>query len=235
MSIDALKFLLHRSSSLSILIPCLLSIMLFSKLDKSYKVLSIFLYFATFIQAIAILIRSYGGESPNNYNLFLFHILILVEFCFLTWFFKIELNDFVSHNFFLVLIVIFVVFSLSNTLIVMKPFDSFHSFWKSFRYLAKFNNYAQLLEDLFLMCFAFLSFYKLLKELRVENLEKEAFFWFNIGILIYFSSKFTLDIFNNFLIASSRKLRDTTWAVHSVTNTLLHIFYSIALWRNSRS
>lgn len=230
----AFGFLLRRISSFSILLPVILSAVFFKRLNKPFKILAGLLYVSTLIQVISILMTTYGTTLLDKYTLFFYHILIIIEFTLLTTIYKIEFKDFVPAKFFSGLIIFFVLFSVTNTVLVMEPFHSIPEFFRNFRYIARFNSYAQLLEDFLLMSFALFYFYKLMKELKVENLEKEAFFWFNIGILIYFSSKFTLDIFSNFIKSASLSLKNVTWSVHSVANILLHLFYSLAIWRNSR-
>lgn len=222
-------------SSFSIVIPPFFGILFFTKLTKPFKLLTIYLTIGILIQLTATFIRLYFTTVPNKYNLFLAHILILVEFAFLVLVYRLEFQDFIHPLFFIFLILTFSIFSITNTVLVMDPFDSLTTFFWNFRYIARFNNYAQLLEDVLLIVLAFLYLYKLMRQLKVENLESDAFFWLSIGILIYFSSKFMLDVLNNFLLAYSRKIREITWGVHSITNILLHLFYSLAIWQNARS
>jgi hypothetical protein len=230
MSVNTLSII----SSLSILIPSLLGGLLFTKLTKPFRRLSFYLAIGIIIQLTATGIRLYFTTVPNKYNLFLYHILILVELAFLTSIYKLAFQDFIHPRFFTFLIIIFSLFSITNTIWVMEPFDSITSFFWNFRYIARFNNYAQLLEDVLLISLAFLYLYKLMRQLKIENLEKDPFFLLSVGVLIYFSSKFTLDILNNFLLEYSRKIRSITWGVHSIINILLHLFYSLAIWQNSR-
>lgn len=227
-------FWLHRISSFSVLLPIIISLLLFTKLGKTFKALAYLLYITAIFQIAGILINTYGTPPKGQYNLFLYHILILIEFSLLAWIYKIQLQDLIPAKLFSFLTMFFIVCSISNTIYVMKPSHSLLEFYQNFRYIAKFNNYAQLLENFLLMSFAFIYFYKLLKEMKVESLEKEAFFWFNIGILTYYASKFTLDILNNFISEYFTNLKHITWSVHSIANILLHIFYSLAIWRNSR-
>ena len=226
--------LLYVSSSYSIFLPLLLCFIFFKRLDGSFKSLTFLLFITIAFETTANFVKYYYATVPGKYNLFLYHLLILIEFSLLAWIYKTEFRNFVPAKLFSTLIVFFLIFSVTNTILVMEPSHSVMEFFRNFRYIAKFNNYAQLLEDFLLMSFAFFYFYKLMKELKVESLEKEAFFLFNIGILIYYSSKFTLDIFNNFIIEYFINLSGITWGVHSIANILLHIFYSLAIWQNSR-
>ena len=230
--IDSIRY----ASSFSIILPLVLGLLFFTRLQPPFRLLTIYLLVGAITQLLATFIRTYYTTVPNKYNLFLYHIFIIVEFCLLALIYKhkFEEGKSASVKLFYGLIVLFTIVSIANTIVVMKPFSSLTEFIWNFRYIAKFNNYAQLLEDFILMILAFIYLYKLLRELKVENLEKEAFFWFNVGVLIYFSSKFTLDILNNFLLSYSKDFRFMAWIVHAITNILLHLFFTVALWLNSR-
>ena len=234
LSFHQLGYFLHQISVFSILLPVLLSLALGHRCSKVFKILIALLYITTIIQLSSTFIKNYYTTIPQKYNLFLYHLLLPVECCLLIWMYTIKLNDFVSTKLLKSLMVLFVIFSVTNTIWLMEPFDSLPKFWVNFRYITRFNSYSQLLEDFLLVALAFTYLYKRMKNLQAGDIGKDAFFWFNIGILIYFSSKFTLDVLSNFLLIYSRKVREVTWNVHDFTNIVLHILYSLAIWRDSQ-
>lgn len=234
LSFQQLSYFLHQISIFSILLPVLLGVVLGRRCSKVFKILIALLYITTAIQLGSTFIKNYYTTIPQKYNLFLYHLLLPIEGGLLIWMYTIKLSDFASAKLLKGLMIGFVIFSMANTIWLMESFDSLQKFWVNFRYIAQFNSYTQLLEDFLLVALAFAYLYKRMKNIQTGQVEKDAFLWFNIGVLIYFSSKFTLDILSNFLLIYSRKVREITWSIHDFTNIILHILYSLAIWKDSR-
>ena len=86
-------------------------------------------------------------------------------------------------------------------------------------------------ESLLLLLLPGLYFRKLLNELHVRNLVRDAMFWVSTGLLLYFLGKLLIGLFSNYLLAHySKELNLWVWFVHAVLLFVLHSCYLRALW-----
>ena len=86
-------------------------------------------------------------------------------------------------------------------------------------------------ESLLLLLLPGLYFRKLLNELHVRNLARDAMFWVSTGLLLYFLGKLLIGLFSNYLLLHySMELNLWVWFVHAVLLFVLHSCYLRALW-----
>ncbi|WP_354585928.1 hypothetical protein [Hymenobacter sp. UYCo722] len=86
-------------------------------------------------------------------------------------------------------------------------------------------------ESLLVLLLPGLYFRKLLNELHVRNLARDAMFWVSTGLLLYFLGKLLIGLFSNYLLAHySKELNLWVWFVHAVLLFVLHSCYLRALW-----
>ena len=86
-------------------------------------------------------------------------------------------------------------------------------------------------ESLLLLVLPGLYFRKLLNELHVRDLARDAMFWVSTGLLLYFLGKLLIGLFSNYLLQHySTELNVWVWFVHAVLLFVLHSCYLRALW-----
>lgn len=96
---------------------------------------------------------------------------------------------------------------------------------------ARFQPVLMVSESLLLLLLPGLYFRKLLNELHVRNLARDAIFWVSTGILLYFLGKLLIGLFSNYLLRHySMELNLWVWFVHAVLLFVLHSCYLRALW-----
>lgn len=96
---------------------------------------------------------------------------------------------------------------------------------------AHFQPVLMVVESLLVLLLAGLYFRKLLNELHVRNLARDAMFWISTGLLLYFLGKLLIGLFSNYLLAHySKELNLWVWFVHAVLLFILHSCYLRALW-----
>ena len=96
---------------------------------------------------------------------------------------------------------------------------------------ARFQPILMVSESLLLLLLPGLYFCKLLNELHVRNLVRDAIFWVSTGLLLYFLGKLLIGLFSNYLLAHySKELNLWVWFVHAVLLFVLHSCYFRALW-----
>lgn len=77
------------------------------------------------------------------------------------------------------------------------------------------------------LCF----YFKMIKDLEVENLLKYPAFWFNTAILIYFSGNLFIYIFSEMLPQTHRFYMP----INAVFNSTKNLFFAYAFWLNYKS
>jgi hypothetical protein len=62
-------------------------------------------------------------------------------------------------------------------------------------------------------------------------LRSQPMFWFNVGVLLYFTGTFFLYLLsNNTVYRMPRSLSMLTWACHGMVLIVYHVFITVALW-----
>ena len=80
-----------------------------------------------------------------------------------------------------------------------------------------------------------LYFGKLLRELHVPLLRREAMFWVSAGALLYFLAKLLIGLFSNYALQHySMELNRWIWFVHALLLNVLYGCYAWALWLRPR-
>ncbi len=192
------------------LIPLIIGSFKYKYLSKSQT----WLFYLLIATAVTEVISNFlWYQSINNFPVF--HVFTIFQFIFIIGIYKIELRSVFSKNLFNIALIIFVAFAIIN------------SIWLQSIYA--FNSNTITIVSYVTLFFSLAYFYKLLKEVKYEALEKTPMFWLNIGFLIYFSSNLLLFFLNDYLPKGSPSMY-LVWSAHAVVNIILNIFYTIALW-----
>lgn len=143
-------------------------------------------------------------------NLFLFHILVPIQYAFLVtpYYFSVLLKKFKTYIFLSILTVFLsaILFSLT-----IQP-------------LSVYNTYTQLLVYILLLTWAALFILKLLNDKAMLSIEREPLFWISLGIIVYSTTNFVITGTLNYLI-----VHDIDWAkiLYNVTTLVAFIMYII--------
>jgi len=153
-------------------------------------------------------------------NLFIGHFYVLLEFVLLAYIYRLTLKQYIHQAVFSIINIGFICFSLLN---------AFH-----IQGLKANNSYQRTLEAVIVIAWILMYFYKTLKELKVQQIEREPMFWFSGGALIFFAGTIFIYIFSNYLLQYSAKLAIAVWAAHAFFLLLFYISAAIALWINPK-
>lgn len=149
-------------------------------------------------------------------NLALFHGFAIVEFGLLGLIYRARLANLIPKHWLTFIIVLFSGFAVLNTVL-----------WQP---ITTFNTNATTVSSFLLIGFALTYFYKMLRDMAYTKPERNPWLWFNIGVLIYYSSSFLLFTFGNRLIAQDAEVASVVYTVHAFFHILQYLFYSLALW-----
>lgn len=204
-------------SAVSILMPFIISISQFSRLNTELKFLAYFFSFATAIEIIAFTMSIYRLN-----NLWLMNIYTLIEGVVFFWLLG---KWFESKTMFVVII----------TLLAL-----YVGYWCYTTFLQEgiliFNSKEMTVKAIFLI---FLSGYLLIKlSMKDEiNLLNNYIFWISAGILIYFLVSLVVFSSADFMITDKFSAMHYTWTIHSIINILANLlfFYAFLCYRKNNS
>ncbi|MBC7865708.1 MAG: hypothetical protein IAF38_22225 [Bacteroidia bacterium] len=197
--------------TVALLLVCI-GMLRFKTLTRELRVLFLFSILAFASDLCSLILGKYGIN-----NLFVFHVFTPAEFILLSavYYFKSE-----KKGVKIALIIVSILF------LILAFVDSFF-----FELLSSVDSISSATESLVLMLYSLFFFYSLLKKLEYKNLFDNPMFWFNSGVLIYFSGNFFLFIFSNYMLGFSDVYFDRMWHIHDILNVAMNILFGLALWK----
>lgn len=203
--------LIIKIAQIAIILPLAIACWHYKYLDKIQR----FLFGLLIISALTSTIARYLWSIKEN-NLYLLHYYTIIEFCGWAIIFYLLFESVLVKRMILWLGIAYVVFAIINSIL-----------WEG---LDTFNTNSRSLESVLLSVFSVMYYVKMFKEKKVYRLERDASFWINAAVLIYFSSAFLLFGFSNLLLnSSSYKIREV-WGVHGIFLIVHYLLITISLW-----
>lgn len=100
-----------------------------------------------------------------------------------------------------------------------------------------FNSNVTTSSSLIFISLSIAYFFKLLKEVKYQKLEKTPMFWISTGVLMYYSSTLILFLLGEVFEGSNlaRDVALAAWGLNSIFNMMINTFYSLALWVKHRT
>lgn len=202
---------INEVAQLSILIPLVLLLFRFTKFDLTFKFLSLLLLISALVGFI-----SYHLYIRNENNMPLSHLYTVIEYSLWSAVYHQIFQSVTTKKIILSLIGFFAIFAILNALL-----------WQS---IYIHNSYSRSLEGILLVSFSLSWLYKAFGEKHIPRLEKEAFFWINAAVLVYFSGAFLLFIFSDFILASSKRNSIEAWTLHAIFLIFHYLLIGIGIW-----
>ena len=150
-------------------------------------------------------------------NLYLFHVYVLSEFFFISWFYYEVFKKYLSPKAIPIVFIIFVIFSLIDSFILHNPLT--------------FNSYAKTLECIIVVFYTVFYLYKTFDEFQDEDPSDTPVFWINSGFLFYFSGCLFLFNFSNLILTQGKQMNMITWALHAFFMTIMYLLIALGLWK----
>ncbi|MFZ4796769.1 MAG: hypothetical protein ACOYMA_04700 [Bacteroidia bacterium] len=208
--------ILIRISQFSSIIPVIIGLFFYKKLNKSFKSLVWFLLFFVFMEYFAYwLAKELGNNMPLS------HIFTVIEFGMLisvfTTYFKIQMK----YYYILLFLIVFI--GIIDAFVLKK--------------LTTFGGLTNLIASIFFTIAALYFYYNNINQTQNIDLYKQPMFWFSTSILIYFSINF----YKYLRLSTELKLPINTYfidyIIHSITNTIANLLYAMAFlsfkWKTS--
>jgi hypothetical protein len=197
------------STTLSVLVPTFISIVKFKSLDKSLRLLNLYLLI-TSVKEIACLYLAFKHQN----NLFIYNSFRIVEFALLPLMFQYKLtNGKLKHAIKYIIGGVFLVYIINLVF---------------FQGLYVFNTYTIIVGRIALIFITLTFFFELLQKVETTSLYREPMLWISTGILFYSVGSFLIHGLYDLQLHFSQDLSIKIWAINSVLNLMLNILYSIA-------
>jgi len=193
------------------LIPAIIAIFKWSKMNMSQK---IFVGLLWFIVVISFSGRAWALITSSN-NLPFFYTYILGELIMLLLIFRLMFNTGIRDRYWATLLVGFSLIWLINVSIGQ-------GWWA-------FPDYIRALEATIVLIIIILWFLKMLREKIILQPYKTFEFWLCAGLLIFFSGNFLLFVFPKYILTAGEEVFEAIWKVNAILNILLYLMYTIAL------
>ncbi|MFZ4796767.1 MAG: hypothetical protein ACOYMA_04690 [Bacteroidia bacterium] len=208
--------ILIRISQFSSIIPVIIGLFFYKKLNKSFKRLVWFLLFFVLMEYTSDwLAKEIGNNMPLS------HIFTVIEFGMLISvfiaYFKIQLKYYFMLFFIFFFIAIIDAFLLKN--------------------IDTFSSLAKPIEIVIFTIAALYFYYQKLNNNQHVDLFKQPMFWFSTSILIYFSINFFMFLLAKTIIKEAINIGFIDYNIHSITNTIANLLYAMAFlsfkWKTS--
>ena len=150
-------------------------------------------------------------------NLYVFHMYVLIEFFFISWFYHQVFKKYISPKIVPIIFLVFIIFSLIDTFVLHNPLT--------------FNSYAKSLECIIIVAYTAFYLYKTFDEFQDEDPSDTPVFWINAGFLFYFSGCLFLFTFSNIILTQGKPMNMITWALHAFFIVIMNSLISVGLWK----
>lgn len=208
-----IKLLIALFSMASVLLPLCLVFMQWGKLPENISSLR-WLLVCNILCDLTQLVLGLGF-SINN--MFVGDIHLLIQFSFLLYIFRHESERKDTLKFFYTALVI--MYALGLLLSRNSPMAT---------------SATNTLASLILIIVAILFFFKLLNDLKVENVHRLPILWIALATLFYYSGNLFIFLSSNYLLNKTDFFGDA-WTQHNILNITKNLLFAVALWQSYRT
>ncbi|MCE7996096.1 MAG: hypothetical protein HEP71_29220 [Roseivirga sp.] len=203
-------------SSGTILLPLIIGLTRYRSLDETQKILGLLIIICTVTELTTNIMWFMRMRNLHIYQVFSvlnFNLILLVFRNHLGKRWKNPLMKFqITYTF----------LAIANSVFIQGYFS--------------FNSNVTTSSSLIFISLSVTYFYKLLREVKYQKLEKTPMFWISAGILMYYSSTLILFLLGEVFEGSTlaREVALAAWGLNSIFNMMINTFYSLALWVKHR-
>lgn len=205
-------------SALMLIVPLVLSFVRVKHLSINLKLIQILLSISFIVELYSFILINFSKTS----NLLVYNTFILIEGLIICYFF---IKSITSNN-----LMKFTSLFLMLIFIIVSIYDFINNDNKII------NSISITSESVIIISLSILAFFYLLKYPTTYNILSLPFFWFNTGLLIYFSGNLFLHLFSSFLQKHSLYTFYELWGLwHSLLNIIFYTLISIGFWKTKTS
>jgi hypothetical protein len=199
-------------SIFSVLVPLILGIIFYTRLEPNSRILVLMLAFASISQLSSFFLTNWN-KIWVFYNIYTF-----IDSAFWGYlFYKNSENRRIRYTI--------------TTIILLQAIVSVYIFSYAGinkRFFSEFVCLNSLLELFWVLSF----FYERYKREEIEALEKEPMFWFCLGILIYDPTTYFLFAFYDIVRHSPNPQYKSLWTIHDFLNACMYLIFAVGIYVN---
>lgn len=177
-----------------------------------------FLYVSGVVHFISMIL---WFQQANN--IFLLHFYVPVSTVLIIHFYRKFLGDFISPKIFKWTAIVFVLFSIVNSVFFQEFFI--------------FNSYALTVQSIIITILSLYTFIWLMNSEVKENSKKEFpnLSWINSGLFIYYSSNLIIFYFGELIVHSiTEDWSRRTWILHAIFSSVMYFCFFMGIWKNQQ-
>lgn len=203
----------------------------------------VFLASITVIFPIIIGSITVKKSKYNPLNTIFIYCIVYAIFEVIAWYFALNSlqNHFITNIFSYIDIIFWGIYfyqisqnTLTKKIVIILSITTFIIvLWSHFETNRDFNridSFAQSIGNLSLIAMALLFFYQLLNNLDTKNLLTYPHFWICVGVLVYFSGVFFINIFAEYITFNKDSSITQFWNFKNYLLFFHRIFLAIGLW-----
>lgn len=198
--------------SLSVLIPVIV-IVKFRKIVFNKYALKLFAYYSI-LDMCSLVTQNILAWFDKN-TIIVSNSFAVIEFCLISLFF-IEIFKLKKEKAYQVVVCLL---SLIFCIGVLKNGNS------------NFSNFNTVIISIIFIILSIIYSTKLMREQKIDNLFSYPNFWFNVGILVYFSSSIIIMIFSNYFFSLSLEAQKILWLFHSIINLICYVIFAVGFYK----
>jgi|GEM_PF-2187156 len=206
------------SSTLSIIIPAIVGLLMLRRVENYWKLLVGFLVVATIVDFSAAAMALKG--KPNLWLLLPYTFLEATALGGVYWWFYYS-----REKMFEMKLVLGIVVAVLIGLIVDAIFG---------QGLNSFNSLSRTFEALGMIILSLIYFFSSFQDLSLLKEENIPMLWFNSGVLLYFATNVFVFLLSDYILSTQPELHIGIWAFHSVANILFNLLTTVTIWFASR-
>lgn len=197
-----------KASQASLILPAVMGLVYYRRLDKSFKLLFWFLIASILFEIQASVLKEvFHNNMPG------LHLYTFLEFItFSTLFYSHFTKNKTFHWLLILNIVAFIVISIADAMFI-------NGIWKP-------NGLSRTYSSVSLVILSLLFFYQLFADVQEFYIWEYPMFWFSAAILIYFGLNIFYFMLNNYLIKNMYSVAFNGMRVHAAINILANCIFA---------
>ena len=200
-----------------ILIPFIIGIVKYRKLDKAFRILFFFVVVGVIAEVSSLLAR-HLLDSRNT--MLQGNFYLLSSFLLLSWYYIEVLKELVKPKIFWIIVLIFETGAFTNLLIIGS--------------LREYPSVSQSVSKILFLVYSLAFFHKIMVEAKIKTLWKDPYFLVNLAVLIYYAGNLFFSVLFNIMLNYSREFTKVAAVYFSFLNALFYFILGWAFDRFSR-
>jgi len=208
------KFFMY-SSYASIILPFIIGVRYYSKLDKLFRQIFAYICLEFLIETTAFIMM-----KCNIHNVFIYNSYVLIEGVWTILILKLLITNRRAKKFIYPAIALYALLWIATTFFYI--------------HFNRFNYFLRSVESLIIVLFSGIAMLSVSNETEIDILKNSKFIYITSKFFYFSVTLFVFGISNLMLNNKKLLVNSEVWLVHSIINIISNIILMLSLWYNSR-